>query len=858
MANLGNAWHLPLQPEPPIRSTMRIPLDPLVPGTAISITTGNQFAGDAGNPGNQLQDGSALLFRRQSDANWTTLPMFFLSMVGNNKYYQATILADTFAANDVVDYYLRIRYSDHDITFLMSDGAGSSTTADETAAQAAPFTLTVESSTERGEWSPVFGVTNVGIHAHVLPSGEVLMWGRRDDPDPNASLDAHECTPFVWNPAAGTDAGAFTDTTNQPKQEDGTTVNLFCSGHTVLPDGTLLVVGGHLHDSVGVNQAALYDAQKAEWEPLAEMNDGRWYPTALTLSDGGALVLSGNTSRGTGPDNPAPINPNPQVWQNGAWAPVNGLSVTQGSFELFPRVHVASDGSVVMTGPQATTWSLKNGSWAPIAAPGRESGRRDYAPSVMYDVDKIIYIGGGNDPDTHQPTANAEVLDLTVVAPQWKPTAKPMNFPRRQHNATILADGTVLVTGGTQGGGGPGPGFNDLTPAEPVHVAELWDPTHDTWTLLAAELVDRCYHSTAVLLPDGRVLSAGGGEYSPNENGIPNPPEDTHRDAQIFSPSYLFNGERPQLTAVPANVNYGETFEVSTPTPGDIGRVSWVRLSSTTHSFNMNQRINFLEFAVDGAALKVTAPASANICPPGHYMLFLLSHAGVPSVAQIVQVAQAAGAGPALAQAAAGEEALAVGPGAAAAPADAFARRDAVLREAHGTQVLVGVVSTCPYGIGACWGGAHEALLRLEGVQGVDPIPNARDSTATVFLEGHGLPALDRWGDQFRAVVGGTYNFRGVEVTLKGTFDQHDSQLVLSADGPRPAVALEPLAAGDKVQWLGPAAGPQPVLPEEGSAYERLRAEVAQLGAGSNVTVTGPLRLEGDSYRLEVRRFDTT
>ena len=205
-----------------------------------------------------------------------------------------------------------------------------------------------------------------------------------------------------------------------------------------------------------------------------------------------------------------------------------------------------------------------------------------------------------------------------------------MQFPRRQHNATILADGGVLVTGGTSG-----PGFNDLSPGKPVHVAELWDPATEQWTRLAAEDVDRCLHATAVLLPDATVLSAGGGEFA--VGGEPNDPRDSHRDAQIFRPPYLFHGPRPQIVAAPEDVTYGEKFALAVSGP-DVGKVTWIRLPSVTHALDHSQRINVLEFRRDARGLTVAAPEGPQICPPGHYMLFVLSKAGVPSRARIVRI----------------------------------------------------------------------------------------------------------------------------------------------------------------------------------------------------------------------------
>src|SRR5439155_5210995 len=163
----------------------------------------------------------------------------------------------------------------------------------------------------------------------------------------------------------------------------------------------------------------------------------------------------------------------------------------------------------------------------PVSGVGgsRANGLRDYAPVVMYDTGKILFIGGGSDRDTHSPTANTETIDLREAMPGWRP-ANPMHFPRRQHNATLLPDGSVLVTGGTRGGGGANAGFNDLTPGQPVHEAELWHAATGQWLQMAAEDVDRCYHSTAVLLPDATVLSAGSGEYRP-DNTAENAPKDS-------------------------------------------------------------------------------------------------------------------------------------------------------------------------------------------------------------------------------------------------------------------------------------------------------------------------------------------
>jgi hypothetical protein len=191
-----------------------------------------------------------------------------------------------------------------------------------------------------------------------------------------------------------------------------------------------------------------------------------------------------------------------------------------------------------------------------------------------------------------------------------------MTYKRRQINATLLPDGTVLVTGGSSS-----PGFNE--PAGAVYAGELWDPVAETWTTVASFTQYRGYHSFTLLLPDGRVLSGGG---------------DASMSAEVYSPGYLFKGARPVITSAPSTVTYGQPFFVTTADAAQISRVNLLRLSSVTHAFNMEQRISRLAFSAAANGLNVAGPTDANLSPPGHYMLFILNGSGVPSVANIVRV----------------------------------------------------------------------------------------------------------------------------------------------------------------------------------------------------------------------------
>jgi hypothetical protein len=198
----------------------------------------------------------------------------------------------------------------------------------------------------------------------------------------------------------------------------------------------------------------------------------------------------------------------------------------------------------------------------------------------------------------------------------WR-TVAPMAHARRRMNLTLLADGTVLAVGGTNKS-------DDVAGA--VKPAEIFDPATETWRTVDAMAEPRMYHSTAVLLPDGRILSTGG-----EASGA-------RLHAQIYSPPYLFQGPRPEITAAPAAADYGATFTVGTSDPASVTSVALIRPSAVTHAYDMNQRYVPLAFTAGAGGLEVTAPASGGIAPPGDYMLVIEGPTGVPSTAQFVRV----------------------------------------------------------------------------------------------------------------------------------------------------------------------------------------------------------------------------
>ena len=443
----------------------------------------------------------------------------------------------------------------------------------------------------QGQWSSVANWPTRAVHATLLPDGRVFF----------VSYYAESLHPNIWDPVSNT----FTATASS-------SYALFCAGHTTLADGRVFIAGGHIADYTGYAHAVIFDPATNGFTSLPDMNTGRWYPTVTTLPNGDVLVVSGDINANTN------VDALPQVFQfaTKTW---RNLTTAQLSQPLYPNMLVAPNGKVFNAGPSRQSRYLNTagtGSWSNVAVTNF-GGSRDYGPAVMYSPGKVAVIGGSN-----PPTATSEIIDLNAATPAWKFTGS-MHFPRRQHNAVILPDGKVFVVGGSSAGG-----FD--TSSSPVLPTEMWDPATGQFTVMASIAVYRGYHSTALLLADGRVLSAGGNVGGPN--------------AQVFSPPYLFAGARPSIASAPASAGYGQTVFIGTPDAASITKVTLLREASVTHTNSMSQSFQSLSFTTTSTGLNVTMPANANIAPPGYYMLFILNGSGVPSVASILQVSSTAAA----------------------------------------------------------------------------------------------------------------------------------------------------------------------------------------------------------------------
>ena len=461
----------------------------------------------------------------------------------------------------------------------------------------APATATTGSTDPSrlvGRWGQPFDVGVSGVHATVLFTGKVLLFFETGGTVGTVAK--------LWDPATG----AVKDVS----VPIGWQHNLFCSGHALRPNGDVLVAGGKLWGGdalYGTEKTAFFNPITETWRIGPPMAWRRWYPTNVTLPDGDALVFSGTVSPGV---------PAEQTERyDGATDSFSSLpSSATLAMMAYPRMFLLPDGRIARVGQEAKTMYFDPSSNAWSSGPSMVVGSRSRGSAVLLPGGRrVLALGGVVNGVT---TATAELVDLGASQPSWTPTASMLE-PRRNLNAVLLPDGTVLALGGNRGTAN----FDD-----PVLSAERFDPATENWTQMAAQAAPRAYHSTAVLLPDGRVLSAG------NSSG------GLQTTAEVYSPPYLFAGPRPVITQAPTNIGYGGSFSVAADRAANIADVVLIRPSTVTHGVNFDQRSVSLAFSAQTSTLSVDAPSSSNEAPPGWYMMFLVDDTGVPSIASWVRV----------------------------------------------------------------------------------------------------------------------------------------------------------------------------------------------------------------------------
>ena len=460
----------------------------------------------------------------------------------------------------------------------------------------------------QGQWQTLQTLMPINpVHAALLHNGNVLIVSGSGNLPTNTNLQA-----AVFEPATGT-------ITTQPVNWD-----MFCNGMLVLPDGRAIVNGGTLqYDPFhGEFRTTVYDPSTGQFTDVQNMAHGRWYPTVTSLSNGTFMTFSGLDENGN-------TNSTVEIYTLGSgWSIAFGSPFTP---PLYPRMHLLPSGKVFYSGSTTSSryFDPVAHTWSGVVATTNFSGTRTYGTSVLLPLTPannykpVVMIMGGGNPATN----TTELIDLSAATPKWV-YGPNMSQPRIEMNTTILPNGKVIALGGS---------LNDEDTTTASLNADLYDPVSNTFSPAGQNAFARLYHSNSLLLPDATVLFIGG-----------NPARGTYEQhIEVYSPAYLFNPDgsaatRPSITGVPSTgIGYGSVFQVQTPDAANISSVVLMRAGAPTHAFDMEQRLVGLSFTAGSGVLNVTAPPNGNIAPQGYYMLFLLNAAGIPSVAQFVQLTPA-------------------------------------------------------------------------------------------------------------------------------------------------------------------------------------------------------------------------
>ncbi|MCV3214016.1 DUF1929 domain-containing protein [Plectonema radiosum NIES-515] len=454
------------------------------------------------------------------------------------------------------------------------------------------------------------------IHAALGRTGKILFFAGSGNDPTNVANSARGVA--LWD----VNSGIFS-TPTVPLDSNGNPIDVFCAAQSFRSNGQLFVAGGTLqYDPFkGIQDSFVFNFTTGQWSKVASMYRGRWYPTVLTLGNGRIFALSGLDINGN-------LDRNPEIFNSSTgW---NIFTQQTSAFALYAHLVLLSSGRLFYTGAQLgsnngvsprilTLPSRFNQAIAEQSVGGLEfPDNGNQAASVLLPPaqdQKVMIIGGGGGTATNR----VNIVNLNASTPTY--TAAPyLNNPRMHHNAVLLPDRTVFVCNGSRA---------EEDVSQSTLPAEIYNPATNAWTLVETPTVNgRVYHSVAVLLPDGRVVTAGG---NPNRSSY-------ESRIEIYSPAYM-SQTRPTISSAPATTNYNAIITIQTSQAANIKWVHLIRPMAPTHGLDTEQRLVDLPISSrTSSSLSVQITANRNIAPPGYYMVFIVDNNNVPSVAKWIQL----------------------------------------------------------------------------------------------------------------------------------------------------------------------------------------------------------------------------
>ncbi|MFF9027796.1 galactose oxidase-like domain-containing protein [Streptomyces iakyrus] len=615
---------------------MKVELTRRVDGDRKALITESAACAPVVTPGKQYDlglwyktttpDAAITLFRHDTTAGWQYwTDLKTLDMAGG--WTEATVRTpEVPAGTDRISWGVSVY------------GTGSATTDDYTMDQVPDPVLPPECTgtaeqCANGKWDVLPTQNPVrSMHSVVLHNGKVLLIAGSGNDE--SMFEAGTFTSAVYDPANGSYKVIPT-----PK-------DMFCAGHVQLQDGRVLVMSGNKGYPTadgrigyqGYKDSYIFDPETETYAKTNDMNDGHWYPSATVLGNGDVISFGGLREDSTGSVTAELFSEAEQRWQ-----PLWKVNQTWSYWGLYPSMILMQDGRLFYSGSHVFGNNIPGTGSAiydydantTTQVPGlRNKDERDQSASVLLPPaqdQKVLTLGGGNIDSNPEANRLTDIIDLKQPNPSYVagppipqgtvdlgngPVPQTGNQGKMYVSAVLLPDGKVLETGGAL-----------HNRANPVYETSIFDPASETFDPVAVDPEARGYHSSAFLLPDGRVMTTGD-----------NPGNGTwNHDVSVYSPPYLFKGPRPQITSViDTEWNYGDTQRITVDRP--VAKAQLIRPAAVTHSSDPNQRFVDLPLSVDGDNVDLNVTSNPNLAPPGWYMLFAVDANGVPSVAKWVHL----------------------------------------------------------------------------------------------------------------------------------------------------------------------------------------------------------------------------
>ncbi|AZM55592.1 galactose oxidase [Streptomyces sp. WAC 01529] len=389
-------------------------------------------------------------------------------------------------------------------------------------------------------------------------------------------------------------------------------------------------------DFQGIKAAYEFDPKAERYVPVDPMKKARWYPTLVGLADGKVLAVSGLDDVGViDPGDNEIYDPKTKKWTDGPkryFPTYPALFLTKGGKLFYPASNAGY--GPADKGREPGLWDLATNKFEKV--PGlTDLDKTETSASVLLPPaqdQKVMILGGGGVGESDQATRRTAVIDLKEDNPSFK-TGPQLPQGTRYLNSVIMPDDSVFTSNGSSDYRGRG--------ASNILKAQFYDPKQNAFRTAAAPRVGRNYHSEALLLPDGRVVTFGSDPLFDNEQNTKL--GHFEQRMEIFTPPALHKGgkNRPVLGQGPVQLAADGRATFLTDRPENIVSARLMRPSAVTHTTDVEQRSIALGLTKGKGAVTVDVPQQDTaLVPPGWYMLFVTDKDGTSSQAKWIHVGQ--------------------------------------------------------------------------------------------------------------------------------------------------------------------------------------------------------------------------